>query len=87
VALEIFNALSLQQPVRLVGVSVSDLVKDLHQLPLFDEDRRRRSVLTAMDQVNDRYGEFCITWGTLLNRYPHKEVISPAWKPKGIRRY
>ncbi len=87
VALEIFNTLSLKQSVRLVGVSVSDLVRDLHQLPLFDEERRRRSVLTAMDQVNDRYGEFCITWGTLLNRYPHKEVISPAWKPKGVKRY
>jgi DNA polymerase-4 len=87
VALEIFNSLSLKQSVRLVGVSVSGLVKDLHQLPLFDEERKRRSVLTAMDRVNDRYGEFCVTWGTLLNRYLHKRVISPAWKPKGIKRY
>ncbi len=87
VVLEIFNSLSLKQPVRLVGVSVSGLVKDLHQLPLFDEEKRRRAVLTVMDQVNDRYGEFCITWGTLLNRYPHKGVISPAWKPKGPKRY
>ena len=87
VALEIFNTLSLKQPARLVGVSVSGLVKDLHQLPLFDEEKRHRAVLSAMDQVNDRYGEFCITWGTLLNRYPHKGVISPAWKPKGIKRY
>ncbi|MCI0527921.1 MAG: DNA polymerase IV [Nitrospira sp.] len=87
VALEIFNTLSLKQPVRLVGVSISGLVKDLHQLPLFDEEKRRRAVLAAMDQVNDRYGEFCITWGTLLNRYPHEGVISPAWKPKGPKRY
>jgi DNA polymerase-4 len=86
-ALEIFNTFSLKQSVRLVGVSVSDLVRDLHQLPLFDEEKKRRSVLTAMDRVNDRYGEFCITWGTLLNRYLHKEVISPAWKPKGVKRY
>jgi DNA polymerase-4 len=87
VATEIFNTLSLKQSVRLVGVAVSDLIRDLHQLPLFDEEKKRRWILTAMDQVNDRYGEFCITWGTLLNRYLHKEVISPAWKPKGIKRY
>jgi DNA polymerase-4 len=87
IALEIFTALSLKQAVRLVGVSVSGLVKDLHQLPLFVEEKKRRAVLSAMDQVNDRYGEFCITWGTLLNRHHHKGVISPAWKPKGVKRY
>jgi DNA polymerase-4 len=86
-ALGIFDALPLKQAVRLVGVTVSGLIKGLHQIPLFPEDRRQRAVLDAMDRVNDRYGEFCITWGTLLKRYRHKEVISPAWKPKGIKRY
>ena len=87
VALGIFNAIPLKQAVRLVGVTVSDLIKGFNQLSLFVEDKRRRGVLSVMDQVNDRYGEFCITWGTLLNRYRHKGVISPAWKPKGIKRY
>jgi DNA polymerase-4 len=86
-ALGIFNSIHLKQAVRLVGVTVSGLIKDFHQLVLFAEDKRRRAVLSAMDQVNDRYGEFCITWGTLLDRSHHKKVISPAWRPKGIKQY
>jgi len=87
VAVGIFNTIHLRQAVRLVGVSVSGLIKGLYQIPLFAEDKRRRAVLSAMDQVNDRYGEFCITWATLLDRHRHKRVISPAWRPKGIKQY
>lgn len=86
-ALRILNATRFVQPIRLIGVSISGLIRGLHQLPLFSEDKKRRAVLSIMDQVNDRYGEFCITWGTLLDRYRHKGVISPAWRPRGVKRY
>jgi DNA polymerase-4 len=36
-----------------------------------------------MDEINGRYGEFTITWGTLLLRYHHSGVISPSWRPEG----
>lgn len=85
VAREIFHAGRLRQPVRLVGVSVSNLTRNLAQIPLFRSDRDKQAATRAMDKINDRYGDFCITWGTLTERYHHTGVISPSWRPGGIK--
>ncbi|MBI5695856.1 MAG: DNA polymerase IV [Nitrospirae bacterium] len=85
-AMKLFTPLRLAMKVRLVGVSVSGLVCDPMQVSLFAEDRKRAAVTEAMDMVNDRYGEFTVTWGTLLSRYNHKDVIAPAWRPTGVKR-
>lgn len=82
-AREILSTLRLQQSVRLLGVTLSDLARDYLQLPLFEEERRRERVARAMDQVNDRYGMFTLTWGTLLDRSREPGAISPAWRPSG----
>ena len=36
---------------------------------------------------NDRFGDFTVTYGSLLGNNEEKgsHVISPAWKPEGIR--
>jgi DNA polymerase-4 len=40
----------------------------------------------AMDTVNNRYGDFTVTFGSLLAaRDKVSHVISPAWQPSGIR--
>ncbi len=83
----ILQDMRLDQPVRLVGVSVSGLTKHMAQMPLFDDERKRTFVAEAMDDINDRYGEFTVTWGTLTERYRHERIISPAWRPEGDRRY
>ncbi len=80
---DILDTLRLQQPVRLIGISVSHLAKNL-QIPLFHGDRNKRAAMCAMDEINNRYGDFCITWGTLLERH-HKSVISPSWQPSGSK--
>jgi DNA polymerase-4 len=85
-AMKIFTPMRLMQKVRLVGVSVSGLVSDPMQASLFAEERKKAAVTAAMDAVNDRYGEFTVTWGTLLSRYRHKGVIAPAWRPTGSKR-
>jgi DNA polymerase-4 len=77
----------LLQAVRLVGVSVSSLDRRMAEIPLFVDERKRKFVAEAMDEINDRYGEFTVTWGTLAERYLHERVISPAWRPKGDRQY
>jgi len=82
-AREILSSLRLYQAVRLIGVTLSGLTRDYLQLPLFAEERKREEIARAMDAVNDRYGMFTVTWGTLLKRSKGPGVISPAWRPAG----
>ncbi len=83
----LFHEIELQQPVRLIGVSVSGLARYGAQVPLFETERKRSFMVRAMDEINDRYGEFSVTWGSLAERHHHERVISPAWRPGGDREY
>jgi len=49
--------------VRLVGVRLSRLVRDLHQLPLFEWERRMRqkNLYAALDRIHHRFGLEAIT--------------------------
>ncbi len=67
--------------VRLIGVSISNLVKGTDQLSLFRDEWRKQILLAAMDKVNDRYGEFTLTWGRLLYKVKTTNILSPAWRP------
>ncbi|OGW51343.1 MAG: DNA polymerase IV [Nitrospirae bacterium GWC2_57_9] len=86
-AVGILHEIPLAQAVRLVGVSVSSLERNVAQMPLFPHERRKAFVADAMDEINDRYGSFTVTWGTLAERHRHGRVISPAWRPVGDRQY
>ena len=86
-ALGILGTVELEQPVRLLGVSLSNLQHEVEQLPLFVEDRKKLEATKAMDEVNRKYGNMVVTLGSLL---PGKEkagnhVIPPSWRPDGIR--
>jgi DNA polymerase-4 len=83
----ILHEMRLEQPVRLIGVSVSGLERNPAQMPLFDEERKKTFLADAMDEINDRYGSYTVTWGTLAERCEHQRVISPAWRPNGDRQY
>jgi DNA polymerase-4 len=88
-AVAILDTLVLMQPVRLLGVRLSNLRYESNQLPLFPGERKKAQLVEAMDEVNDRYGDFSVTFGSLLDGEKAKEkgshVISPAWRPNGIR--
>lgn len=84
-AVSIRKSFRLKQAVRLVGVSVSNLVK-IEQLPLFREDQRKRGLTHAMDAINNKYGEFTVARGALIEHPTSPGVISPAWRPCGIKR-
>jgi len=85
-ALAILDTLELTQPVRLLGIALSNLQHRSEQLPLFAEERRRALLAQAMDQVNDRFGEFTVNFASMLdNREKGSHVISPAWRPAGVR--
>ncbi|MEA3363950.1 MAG: DNA polymerase IV [Thermodesulfobacteriota bacterium] len=86
VALRILDGLLLTQPIRLLGVRLSNLQYRDCQLPLLLEERLREQLSESLDQVNDRYGEFTVMSGNLLSvKGKGSHVISPAWRPEGIR--
>ena len=59
-----------RRAIRLLGVSVSNITLpgEPRQQALFGHDYRQRyrQALECADQLRDRYGETCITWGALV---------------------
>jgi DNA polymerase-4 len=81
VALKLFH--ELYKPprlVRLLGVSVSGLVRELKQTGMF-EDSHASSLADGLDAINDKYGEFSVARARLQERAPGPRVISPSWRP------
>jgi DNA polymerase IV len=86
-AVQILDSIELEQPVRLLGVRLTNLCYQREQLPLFEDERKKAFMVNGMDVVNNRYGDFTVTFGSLLTGTEKKGsfVISPAWRPDGIR--
>ena len=85
-ATDILDSIILARDVRLIGVSLSQLMPENEvQLDLFNGDVKTKSVLKAVDSLNDKFGDFTITWGSSLKTAGAQGVISPAWKPSGVR--
>ena len=83
--LKVINTIRLKDKVRLLGASLSSLIKDPDQIPLIEEERKRRHILEAIDYINDTYGDFKITWGSYIQQKKNSGVISPAWRPSGVK--
>jgi DNA polymerase-4 len=64
--LEIYQSISHPQPIRLLGIGMSLLEKEWSQLGLFDRREKKDHLLKAMDQVNERFGDWTLTWASLL---------------------
>jgi DNA polymerase-4 len=64
-ALEIFESISHPKPIRLLGVGVSLLKKEWCQLALFERGDKKEKMLQAMDRVNERFGDWTLTWASL----------------------
>ncbi len=87
-AVAILDTIRLRKSVRLLGVSLSSLSRDEGGLPLFQEpDHDRKAALAkAVDIVNDKFGEHALTFGSALTEEKGQRVISPAWRPSGVRK-
>ena len=79
---KILNTIQLSQSVRLLGISLSNLVQESKQLDLFPEEIKQKQVTRAMDSVNSRFGDLTLTWGSLLDLEDRAKIISPAWRPE-----
>jgi DNA polymerase-4 len=85
-ATAILSGIPIEQKVRLLGISLSNLQHHTQQLPLFPEEQRKARMTQAMDAVNNKLGDFTVTYGSLLQTEEKgSHVISPAWRPEGIR--
>ena len=56
----------IRKPIRLIGVSVTNLVNMSDQLYLIDEFNRSESLNRAVVMLNNKYGEFTIKPASLL---------------------
>lgn len=63
----IMDSWVLLEPIRMVGISVSQLVKNYHQLSFAGEELKRERLIEAMDRVNDRYGEFTVMRARIMD--------------------
>jgi DNA polymerase-4 len=54
-------------PLRLLGVSLSQLVKEFEQVSLFDTDEKKKKLNKVMDEIKDRFGDGVIFRAKLLN--------------------
>jgi DNA polymerase-4 len=85
-ASDILNSIKLVKKVRLIGVSISQLMRENEdQMTLFNDDAKAKSMLKAVDSLNDKYGDFTVTWAAYLKTAESPNVISPAWRPSGVR--
>ncbi len=67
-ALKVLEGIDLEnKKLRMIGVSVSNLLKDISQLPLLEELKKKKRILEAMDRVNNKYGEFTLARALLLS--------------------
>lgn len=54
-------------PVRILAIYSYRLERDVAQLSLLPEDNRKRNLTVAMDQVADRFGDFVVTSGRMMD--------------------
>jgi len=87
-AVAILDGIRLRKSVRLFGISLSSLGKNGNQTSLFQnrEQDKRAAMAKAMDAVNDKFGEQSITFASTISEKKEHKVISPAWRPSGVRK-
>jgi DNA polymerase-4 len=64
-SLELFESIPHPKPIRLLGVGVSLLKKEWCQMDLFEKREKKYKLLKAMDRVNERFGDWTLTWASL----------------------
>ncbi len=86
-SVKILEGIELSQAIRLLGVKISNLTQHTEQLPLFPAERKKALLAGAMDEVNNKFGDFAVTFGSLVGKESGSKVISPAWRPEGVRNF
>ena len=64
-AQRIWDSMGVERPVRLLGVTVSNLQRPSNQFSLLSGGNKLEALWEVVDRVNDKYGDFTLTWGSL----------------------
>ena len=57
------------------------------QHDIFYHSESKRKILdSAVDKINQRYGELTIAPARIISKLESPDVISPSWRPKGHRK-
>jgi DNA polymerase-4 len=78
-AWSLFESLPWPGPIRLIGVAVANLVKQVEQGDLFGEQAKRQALTRAEDTILDRFGEFTIKPASLLALQVKQRSREKAW--------
>ncbi len=66
-AWKIFQTIWSGEKIRMVGISISNLISQTPQnLSFLPEVKRKEIITRALDKINDKYGEFTLQRGVLL---------------------
>lgn len=74
----IFNQVWQGEKIRMIGVSISNLrPQNPQNLTLFTEDQKQETIIQAIDKINNKFGEFTLQRGILLNSTQIKRKANP----------
>lgn len=74
----LFSRIWQGESIRMVGISVSNLDSIKSQnMSLLPEVNRGQVITTALDKINDRFGEFTLQRGILLGSHKMKRMPNP----------
>lgn len=59
---------------RFVGVSLSGLTHNLDQISIFEENEKKKAVLKALDEINNKFGEFSIERAAIMKTVLQKKT-------------
>lgn len=65
---------TLRDGARFIGVSLSGLRHNLDQISIFETVENKKKVLKAVDEINDRFGEFTVERASIINTVLHKKT-------------
>ncbi|MCX8083454.1 MAG: DNA polymerase IV [Calditerrivibrio sp.] len=86
VARDILKGFNITMGVRLIGLSIGNLIHGCKVLINLFDNPRLVDIYNAVDKINNRYGNWTICPASVLScsRIGSK-TISPAWRPDGVR--
>jgi DNA polymerase-4 len=77
-AWQLFSQIWQGESIRMVGIAVANVHKiNPENLSLLPEVERDKVITSALDKVNDRFGEFTLQRGLLAGAYKMKRMPNP----------